>query len=644
MSDKFDRKSAAAQAAPAPAPSVTSSLVRINKTELVWPGKYDEQGRRREAPRVNLPFQVIERVNESRATRESRQAPQQGLFEMFDSKEGSSFDQGWRNKLIWGDNLLVMGSLMERFAGKIDLIYIDPPFATGADFSFTVDVGDEGTELFKEQSLIEEKAYRDTWGSGLTSYLQMMYVRISLMKDLLAANGCFFLHCDWHVGHALKAICDEVFGPDRFINEIAWCYTGPGSPGARQFSRKHDTIFWYANGDKWTFNADATRVAHHDKTRSNFKAGLKGSGFIADTYDLAEGGKIPEDYWNIAVAARFPVDGVRRTGYATEKPWPLLERIILAASNEGDLVADFFAGSGTTMAVAETLGRRWIGCDLGRYAIHVTRKRLLGIEGTKPLELVNLGRYERQYWQDVTFDRRTKGAPEQALFQYLAFILKLYGAQPVPGLTHLHGKRGTAFVHVGAVDAPVTITEVAAALDECVALKQKELHVLGWEWEMGMVGPEDGGLIQRIAKDKRIKLSLLQIPREVMEQQAAGKGDVKFFELAYLEIEIQQRKTLTAGVKLKDFVIPPDTEWIPADVRAKIRKWSDYIDYWAVDWDFKDDTFVQGWVTYRTRRDRSLAVESDTHQYEAPGRYTILVKVVDIFGNDTSQARDVNVR
>lgn len=225
----------------------------------------------------------------------------------------------------------------------------------------------------------------------------------------------------------------------------------------------------------------------------------------------------------------------------------------------------------------------------------------------------------------------------------MAFILKLYGAQPVPGLTHLHGKKGLAFVHVGAVDAPVTIGEVSAALDECSALRQKELHVLGWEWEMGMVGPEDGGLIQRVAKEKGVKLTLLQIPREVMEQQAAAKGDVKFFELAYLELEVAHPSKLAVQIKLKDFVIPPGTEWIPADVRAKVRKWSDYIDYWAVDWDFKDDTFIQGWVTYRTRQNRSLALSSNTHTYEAPGRRTILVKVIDIFGNDTSQAREVDV-
>ena len=253
---------------------------------------------------------------------------------------------------------------------------------------------------------------------------------------------------------------------------------------------------------------------------------------------------------------------------------------------------------------------------------------------------MNLGKYERQYWQGVTFRqrRRTSSLTEQALYEYLAFILKLYGAQPVAGMAHLHGKKGKAMVHIGAVDAPVTIAEIDAAVDECAKLKQGELHVLGWEWEMGLYN-----LMVEAAKKKEVKLLLLQIPREVMEQQAAAKGDVRFFELAYLEAKIEKPKKLTAQVALKDFVIP-NTELIPEDVRSKVKKWSDYIDYWAVDWDFQNDTFMQGWVAYRTRKERKLPLTSDEHAYEKPGKYRILVKVIDIFGNDTSQAFDVEVK
>lgn len=622
--------------------------IDITKTELVWPGKYNDDGTRREVPRVSLPFQVIETVNESRATRDVVRSKGATLFDTYQGKEGDTFEKGWRNKLIWGDNLLVMGSLLERFAGRVDLIYIDPPFATGADFSFVAEIGDGGDELDKHQSLIEEKAYRDTWGRGDSSFLQMMRDRLDLMHSLLRDGGALFLHCDWHVGHYLKCLCDEVFGRDALVNEIAWCYTGPGSPGMQQFSRKHDTIFWFCKGSGRRFNADAIRVPHHEKTRDNFKRGLKGSGFVADTYDLAEKGKIPEDWWEMPIAARFPIDGVTRTGYATEKPWPLIERIVKATSLEGDLVADFFSGSGTTLAVAEKLGRRWIGCDLGRWGIHTARKRMLGIEGCKPFEMLNLGKYERQYWQGVTFGQsKERPVAERALYEYLAFVLKLYGAQPVAGMTHLHGRMGRAMVHIGAVDAPVTFSEIDAAVDECAKLKQPELHVLGWEWEMGLAGPNNevrrGGPVQESAKHKGVKLMLLQIPREVMEQQAAAKGDVRFFELAYLEAETKLPKALAVQVTLKDFVIP-NTELIPEEVRSKVKKWSDYIDYWAIDWDFQNDTFMQGWVAYRTRKERKLPLASDTHTYAKAGKYRILVKVIDIFGNDTSQAFDVEVK
>lgn len=620
--------------------------IDITKPELVWPGKYNENGTLREVPHVHLPFQVIERINESRATREAKKSGiQTTLFEAYQGTEGDTFEDGWRNKLIWGDNFLVMGSLLEKFAGKIDLIYIDPPFATGLDFSFSAEIGDKGDEIEKKQSVIEEKAYRDTWGRGDETYFSMMRERLQQIRQLLSPNGSLFLHCDWHKGHYLKVLCDEVFGPDSLVNEIAWCYTGPGSPGMKQFSRKHDTIFWFAKGKSWIFNADEVRVGHHAKTKDNFKRGLDGSGFVAETYELAEKGKIPEDWWEMAIAARYPVDGTYRTGYATEKPIPLLERIITAASHPGSIVADFFCGSGTTLYTAERLGRRWIGSDLGRWAIHTSRKRFLGHEGCKPFEILNLGKYERQYWQGVTLG---EGQNQQTLlYEYLAFVLKLYQAQPVSGLSHLHGKKARAMIHIGAIDSPVTIDEVSVAIEECVKVKQPELHILGWEWEMGLAGPNNGtkkgSPMHEVAKQRGIKLLLLQIPREAMEQQAVDKGHVNFFELAYLNIEIKQPKKLNAVVKLKDFVIP-NTELIPEEVRDKVKKWSDYIDYWAVDWDFQEDTFMQGWVTYRTRNDRALALESDSHKYEKPGTYRILVKVVDIFGNDTSQAYAVDVK
>ncbi|MCC6465979.1 MAG: site-specific DNA-methyltransferase, partial [Planctomycetes bacterium] len=321
---------------------------------------------------------------------------------------------------------------------------------------------------------------------------------------------------------------------------------------------------------------------------------------------------------------------IEAVGYATQKPEPLLERIIKVSSNAGDIVLDCFCGSGTTAAVAEKLGRRWIACDLGRYAIHTTRKRLLEIPDCKPFQILNLGSYERKHWAGTEF---SEADAQRLAGAYIGFILALYQAQPLQG-THLHGRKAGAMIHVGAVDAPVTIAEVNAALAECATLKREELHVLGWEWEMGMNDP----IIKHAKAQFSIRLRLLAIPREVMEKRAVECGDIRFFDLAYLDAAVvaEDKKGRAVHVELKDFVIP-DTDLIPEEVRSKITKWSDYIDYWAVDWDFQNDTFMNQWQTYRTRKERKLELQSTAHTYDKPGKYRILIKVVDIFGNDTSR-------
>lgn len=697
-----------AEPAPIRLPDPPPGMIRVTRTELVWPGKYNDDGTRKEVPRVSLPFQVIESINESRATREAKKDSQPTLFDVWEADEGDTFEDGWKNKLIWGDNLLVMGALLSKFAGKLDFIYIDPPFATGADFSFKAPVGDTDLEITKEASLIEEKAYRDTWGRGVASYLTMMADRLALMRELMADNAVIFVHCDWRMNSYLRSIMDDVFGASAYKNEIVWKRTAARS-GSRSFNTIHDLILFYSKSDDYTWNVqytpytqeyldaffsnadpdgrrfqpapitapgtrtgssgqpwrgvDPTRSGRHWAIPKYIRHALKnpsadnaqealddlerigrilwpkkkgGVPRFKQYVDEMEGVELQSVWTDINPVAS---QAVERLGYDTQKPESLLQRLMMSTTNEGTLVADFFCGSGTTMAVAEKLGRRWIGCDLGRYAVHTTRKRLLGIEHCNSFEILNLGKYERQYWQGVTFgDRADEPLTERALFEYLAFVLRLYGAQPVAGLAQLHGKKCRAMVHIGSVDAPVTIDEINAALAECEQLKQSELHVLGWEWEMGLYD-----LMVAEAKRRGVKLLLLQIPREVMEQQAVDKGDIQFFELAYLEVEIKKPKKLTASVKLNDFVIP-NTELIPEDVRSKVKKWSDYIDYWAVDWDFQNDTFMQGWVTYRTRQDRSLELESDPHVYEKAGKYRLLVKVIDIFGNDTSQAFDVEVR
>lgn len=294
---------------------------------------------------------------------------------LFNGPDHPAYDDGWHNMIIFGDNLQFLKTvyknedpvIKDTVKGKVKLIYIDPPFATSDDFS----------------SKDGAKAYRDKKeGAEFIEYLRK---RIILAHSILSEDGSIFVHLDWKMAHYIKIILDEVFGKNNFRNEIIWAYNGPGSPGMRQFNRKHDTIFWYSKSSKWIFNDDAIRVEHSEKTVDNFKAGLDGSGFIGNSYALNQKGKIPEDWWQMAVASRVKADGYNRMGYPTEKPVKLIERIILACSCEDDIVLDFFAGSGVVASVAEKLNRRWITCDIGKLSYYTVQKRMIEIAKSKSL-------------------------------------------------------------------------------------------------------------------------------------------------------------------------------------------------------------------------------------------------------------------
>ncbi|OGG45156.1 MAG: hypothetical protein A3F84_11880 [Candidatus Handelsmanbacteria bacterium RIFCSPLOWO2_12_FULL_64_10] len=612
----------------------------ITKPELIWPGKYDDHGNRVINRGMALPFQVVETMREGRATREPGRTSD--LF----SYAKPAAEGEWNNKLIWGDNLLVMASLMEQFAGKVDLIYIDPPFGTGADFTYRVTVGDGDEPLpGKDPSLVEEKAYRDTWGNGLETYLTMIEPRLALLQELLSDKGAIFVHADVHIGPYIKALLDEIFGRESFQNEIAWYYYNK-LHGAKKrcIPKAFDQILYYTKnpGADYTYHTlSEPRDAPVKKLKYRFIGGKivneKDENGKTVTYMSTE--RQLDNVWRIRCLQ--PANKGEYVHYATQKPVDLIERVLALASNPDDLVLDCFCGSGSSLVAAEKNGRRWIGCDLGRFAIHTTRKRLLDIPNCKPFEILNLGQYERKYWQGVNFgDQRPVEPDTAALAAYVRFILDLYRAQPIGG-THIHGRKGGALVHVGAVDAPVTIRELNDAVAECAALRQKELHVLGWEWEMGLHDP----LAQAALREHGVRLRLLSIPREVMEKRAVEAGDIRFFDLAHLEAELEPdpKNKRKVKVRLNNFVIP-DTDLIPEEVREKIRKWSDYIDYWAVDWDFRHDTFMNAWQAYRTRQNRKLTLVSDAHEYLKPGRYHVLIKVVDIFGNDTSRLLECQVK
>jgi hypothetical protein len=333
-------------------------------------------------------------------------------------------------------------------------------------------------------------------------------------------------------------------------------------------------------------------------------------------------------------------------GYDTQKPEALLDRILNSSSTEGDLVLDCFCGSGTTAAVAEKLNRRWIAGDLGRFAVHTTRKRLLGVPGVKPFVVQNLGKYERQAWQVAEFPSNGKNRLEEQREReanYRKFILELYHATPVQGHVWLHGVKAGRMVHVAAVDAPVTRADVNAIAAEVWKASGKgpnspqkpAVDVLGWEFALDM-----NETAKQVAAEARVDAAFKKIPREVLEKKAVEQGDVYFFELGALSVDSKIKKrelTLT----LSDFVIPSDD--VPAEVRSAIKHWSQMVDYWAVDWDFKDDTFHNQWQSYRTRKNPKLEL-AVKHEYVDPGKYEVVVKVIDILGNDTTKILTIEIK
>jgi adenine-specific DNA-methyltransferase len=670
-------------------------------TELIWDGKYKD-GRMQGPVRIALPFQTIETVNESAQDR-------QRSLELFSAGR----EPEWRNRLIWGDKKYVLPSLVPEFSGKVNLIYIDPPFDTGADFSFTAAIpdhpdsdGDETTTFTKEPSILEQKAYRDTWGRGLDSYLQWFYETVVLLRELLVEDGSIYVHLDWHIGHYAKAILDEVFGQQNFLNEIVWRRTGAHNDPGR-YGNIHDVIFFYTKGEDYTWNPQFTpyseeaiessfsyaenvdgkiiRLKKGEKPPNTFRqfqtVTMRSPHPRPNLYYLYKGYKPHPNGWSINKERMEQYDGenrlfypsskegalrlkmyldespgvpvqdlwtdvkkleassLERVNYDTQKPETLLERIIKASSNENGLVLDIFVGSGTTAAVAEQSNRRWIACDLSRFAIHTARKRLLGIPGVRPFVVQNLGKYERQEWQVAEFPANGQSRLEDQRERetaYRAFILDLYHAKPLSGHAWLHGTKGGRMVHVGAVDAPVTLADVKAIAREAWravgtgkgAPAKAGADILGWEFAF-----EVNELAKQVAAESRVDVAFKKIPREVLDKKAVEQGDVKFFELGALSVDVKQ-KGREVSLKLTDFVIPTDD--IPDEARKAIKHWSQLIDYWAVDWDFKSDTFHNQWQTYRTRKGPKISLDV-SYLYPQGGKYTIVVKVIDILGNDTTK-------
>lgn len=672
------------------------------EVELVWNGKTNE------VCNIVLPFQTIEQVDEPRAEKPEETLPQMDLFST--DARGRQL-QGWTNKLIWGDNKLILSSLKNgplreeiEKQGGLKLIYIDPPFDVGADFSMDIEIGDD--TFTKKPNILEEIAYRDTWGKGADSFIAMIYERLVLMRDLLAEDGTIYVHCDWRVNQHLRSILDEVFGRDMFLNEIIWSYFSFKRKTAKKFPQKHDDIISYRRS-KSRFIWHTQFKPHSEEYLKRWKTDENGRKYRDDVNPTAGGtriiyldeveGDIVDSVWDDIP----PVNpqAKERVDYPTQKPEALLERIISASSNEGDLVADFFCGSGTVAAVAEKLGRKWIATDLGKFAIHTTRKRMIGVQRQlkeagkdyRAFEILNLGKYERQHFIGVNSNLREEEQRKQLEEKEAGFIdliLRAYRAERTEGFISFHGKRAGRLVAIGPVNLPVTRLFVEEIILECRKKHITKVDILGFEFEMGLFP----NLLDE-ARGKGIDISPKYIPADVFDRRAVEKNQVVFHDVSFIEVK-PHVKNNTLAVELTDFSVFYSQDSI-ANAEASLKKrgsrivvergqivkvsmdkdgvitreqltqhWTDWIDYWSVDFDFEskreiirvqnpdtgeteeqwtgDYVFENEWQSFRTKKDRSLELKSIAYECQ-PGRRKVAVKVVDIFGNDTMTIVDVAV-
>ena len=699
--------------------------------ELLWNGKSNE------ITNVNLPFQIIEHVDEPRKNIEPEL--QGNLFDDRGRKQS-----GWTNKLIWGNNSLVLSSLINgqfreeiEKQGGLKLVYIDPPFNVGDDFEFEIEIGKE--RFSKKRNALEQLAYSDTWGKGEDSFLSMLYERLKLIKNLLSADGLLLVHCDLRTSALIKIILDEIFGDKNYINSVCWKRTfahGDTGQGAKHLGRIQDHIHIFSKSDQFNFNNlyvpyDEKYVEKVFKYKDNDGrrwqsvsltapgGASKGNAYyefmgvkrywqysIENMQKLVDENKIYQskegsvprrkfyldeskgvplqDIWNDIA----PVQGVSKenVSYPTQKPEKFIDRIIKLTTNENDLVADFFCGSGTTLAVAEKLNRKWIGCDLGKFAIHTSRKRLIQVQREKetngqhfrPFEVLNLGKYQREFFfKDYLYNERNI-KNDQSEEHYYDLILKAYKGKKEEGYRTIKGTKNNRAVAIGPFNLQVTRLFVESVINECLENKILSVDILGFEFEMGLF-PN----IRDIAGKQGVDLNCLYIPNDIFDKKAIKKHQIIFYNTAFIDAQIVTRKKEFC-VKLKGYVVfDSDTLFeealseldkgekreilmnnsiikIEKGKDGKIKKqvikmkWSDWVDYWSVDFDFEnkkeiikedgkdkwtnDYIFENEWQSFRTKANE---IEFETPSRSIVKGKKIAVKVIDIFGNDTMKILEI---
>lgn len=565
----------------------------------------------------------------------------------------------WMNRLVYGDNLLTMQALLAgdpqtglpSLRGKVDLIYIDPPFDSKADYRTKVKL--PGVDLQQKPTVVEQFAYADTWEEGTISYLRMIYPRLVLMKELLSDRGSIYVHIDWHVGHYVKMILDDIFGKASFRNEIIWWYLW-GGRGKTQWNSKHDSILFYSKSDKWTFNYkdvldDHNLMTEGSKNRLNYKGAMVTT--KSNTSEIPDDKVLPSDTWYIATINAMSKE---KLNYATQKPEALLERIIKASSNEGDLVCDFFGGSGTTAAVAEKLGRRWITCDIGKPASLVMRKRFIDQE-VNPFLYQSIGDYQKEAFHNNKKVRRVGDLSQ--------VVLGLFGALPFSpeqvsdrNFGYVKGTRTLVMV-----DSPNRLT-TAATVRRAVEAKASLLGgdwdkviVLGWNFAFD--------ISQAIEKYKDSNVEVLVIPPDLLDK-LSKKGfkklvtdkTVRFSSLQYLVVNPVETTITPNGedelnISLNNYVLlSPDN--IPLDDKDKESLQQvmeqdplSLVEYWSIDPDYDGETFRSTWQDYRENVDN----DSDPFHCVYSTRITmphkderkVCVKAVDVFGFESQVVLDV---
>lgn len=591
----------------------------------------------------------------------SRDSNWQDLFRQNALSESSKVQTQRPNTLIYGDNLLAMAALLAGGEGspsmrnKVDLIYIDPPYDSKADYRSIIEI--LGSSYDQAPTVLEQFAYTDTWADGTSSYLRMIVPRLYLMKELLAPEGTIFVHLDWHVGHYVKIALDEIFGRDHFINEIVWHYYNKMQGNVNHFPKNHDVIYWYRNGDKFPF----TKIKEErvEKQRQLKRAWSKEKQKLVNARD--ENGNLiyieaedrgVDDVWYMSMLQ--PADRTENLGYKTQKPETVIETVIAAASKEGDLVADFFVGSGTTASVAERLGRRWIASDLGKPACMMTRKRLID-QDAEPFLYQHIGDYQ------VEQMRSTLGAKFR-IGDLAEIVLGLFGALPLPveenpnkNMGRLQGSKTLVLA-----DSPNKMTGLAT-LRRAIEIRDNlmggwdKVVVLGWNFS-----PTIGHDIEALGQGER--LEVLVIPPDLLDR-LKKKGhklkadEVRFSSLQYLKLGAvsreQQSESESLSVEIANYVLlSPEALNLDEANRDKLQKVINgdplaLIEYWSVDPDYDGEIFRSVWQDYRGNTDndsdpyRVIRTARLTGLPKKDGKRLICVRVVDVFGFEAEATVEV---